>query len=100
MCKVVKSNLKDVKIDKMRFTPNKSVILNLPDSESIEKTKNALQGNDKVTANNTKKAQPKIMIPYVPLMEIPYLPAYETHFLSSKWGPQIALRLIGWQWGK
>ena len=70
MYKIVKSNLKDVKIDKMKFTRNKSVVLNLPDSVSIDKAKNALQDNDKVTANNTKKAHPKIMIPYVPLMEL------------------------------
>ena len=85
MCKVVKSKLKDVKIDKMRFTPNKSVILNLPDSESIEKAKNALQDNDKVTANNTKKAHPKIMIPYVPLMELgdPASEEDKTEFVHS-----------------
>ena len=83
LCKVVKSNLKDVKIDKMRFTPNKCVILNLPDPESIEKAKNALQDNDKVTANNTKKAQPKIMIPYVPLMEIGDSEEDKAEFINS-----------------
>ena len=70
MCKVVKSALKDVKIDKMRITPQNSVVLNLPDTASIDKAKNALQSYTAVTANNTKKVNPKIMVPYVTQLEI------------------------------
>ena len=83
MCKVVKSTLKNIKIDKMKITHQKSVILNLPDTESINKAKSALQHSNDVT--ETRKIQPKIKIPYVPVMELgnPRSEADKTDFVEN-----------------
>ena len=70
--KVLKTTLKNIKIDKMRTTHNGSVVLNLPDPTTSQQAKNALDacGDDDLETKNAQKMYPKIMVPHVALEDL------------------------------
>ena len=70
--KVVKTTLKDFKIDKMKTTKANAVVLNMPDKETCKLAKEALDNTSdehRLTTGHTKKMDPKIMITNVSLDE-------------------------------
>ena len=67
----LKSELKGIRIDKIKTTKAKSVVINLPDPTTCQQAKNALGAcnETRMTTSHTKKVFPKIMVTNVSMDE-------------------------------